>query len=78
MSLAPTDPCSDYLEELFDIVASLTFYSPKISANQWSLFDRLIQAACGFGIDFLQCTYYSYIVIYMNIVGYVYGADVWV
>jgi hypothetical protein len=49
-----TQECVDYFEEMIKIVSFITYYSPTISAQMWSLFNKLYGAFTWFGMDLIS------------------------
>jgi hypothetical protein len=45
---------TDYLEELFDLCAALTFYAPVITPQMWAMYDQLISAVGSWALDFMN------------------------
>ena len=45
---------SDIFEELLEIVSYLTYFSPTISVNMWSLWPLMVSALDDWAIDFFE------------------------
>lgn len=53
-------PCLDIFEELLEIVSYLTYFSPSISLNMWSLWPLMVSALEEWAIDFFESNSHPY------------------
>jgi len=55
--LFPLCHCAEVFEEVLEIVSYMTFYSPTISLEMWSLWPLLMEALADWAIDFFESKY---------------------
>lgn len=49
--------CAEVFEEVLEIVSYMTFFSPTISPDMWSLWPLMMEALADWAIDFFPSTY---------------------
>lgn len=59
---------AEVYEEILEIVSYMTFFSPTISLDMWSLWPLLMEALADWAIDFFPSTVMNYFLttIYLN------------
>lgn len=50
---------AEVFEEVLEIVSYMTFFSPTISMDMWTLWPLLTEALSEWAIDFFPSTFYS-------------------
>lgn len=51
--------CADVFEEVLEIVSYMTYFSPVISPNMWSLWPLMVDAVQDWAIDYFESEYYG-------------------
>lgn len=49
-------------EEVLEIVSYMTYFSPVISLNMWSLWPLMVDAVQDWAIDYFESEYYGWII----------------
>jgi hypothetical protein len=52
---------TDVFEEVLEIVSYMTYFSPVISLNMWSLWPLMVDAVQDWAIDYFESEYYGWL-----------------
>ena len=54
--------CADVFEEVLEIVSYMTYFSPVISLNMWSLWPLMVDAVQDWAIDYFESEWCGWMV----------------
>jgi len=59
--------CAEVFEEVLEIVSYMTFFSPTISLDMWSLWPLMMEALADWAIDFFSSMVLNYLLATINL-----------